>query len=80
MAVTASCCFSGTRITRPVARSSSSASARCSSSQCDPREIAAIPSSTSAGVLGMTRTTGTPSGSRASIDAVVMPAASEMTS
>ena len=39
-----------------------------------------MPSSTSAGVLGMTRTTATPSGTRASMNAVVMPAASETSS
>ena len=38
-----------------------------------------MPSSTWAGVLGITRTTGTPSGSRASIEAVSTPAASETT-
>ena len=37
--------------------------------------MAAMPSSTSAGVLGMTRTTATPSGTRDSMKAVVMPAA-----
>ena len=41
--------------------------------------MAAIPSSTWAGVLGITRTTGTPSASRASIEAVSTPAASETT-
>ena len=39
-----------------------------------------MPSSTSAGVFGITRTTAVPSGSRASRNAVVMPAASETTS
>ena len=80
MAVTASIWRSGTRSTRPVEPISSSASARWWSSQCEPGEIAAMPSSTSAGVLGMTRTTATPSGTRASMNAVVMPAASDTTS
>ena len=39
-----------------------------------------MPSSTRAGVLGITRTTATPSGTRDSMNAVVMPAASETTS
>ena len=78
--MTASCWRSGTRITRPVEAISDSASTRCDSSQCEPREIAAMPSSTRAGVLGMTRTTATPSGRRDSMKAVVMPAASETTS
>ena len=39
-----------------------------------------MPSSTSAGVLGMTRTTATPSGSRDSMKAVVMPAARQTSS
>ena len=39
-----------------------------------------MPSSTRAGVLGMTRTTATPSGTRDSMNAVVMPAASETSS
>ena len=56
-----------------------STSARCASSHDEPREIAAMPSSTSAGVLGMTRTTGMPAGSRASMNVVVMPAASDTT-
>ena len=60
--MTASCCFSGTRITLPTEAISDSASARCASSQWEPAEIADMPSSTSAGVLGMTRTTATPSG------------------
>src|SRR5262245_59401879 len=80
IAVTASSWYSGTCTTRPTERSSCSASFRWSSSQCVPGAIAAIPSSTSAGVLGMTRTTATPSARRDSISAVVMPAASEMTS
>ena len=60
--MTASCCFSGTRTTRPVTDSICSVRARCSSSQWVPGEIAAIPSSTRAGVLGITRTTAMPSG------------------
>ena len=80
IAVTASCCLSGTRSTLPAEAISASASARCSSSQCEPGEIAAMPSSTRAGVFGMTRTTATPSGTRDSMNAVVMPAASETTS
>ena len=80
MAVTASICFSGTRNTLPVDPSSSSAIARCSSSQWEPAAIAAMPSSTSAGVFGMTRTTAVPAGRRASRKSVVMPAASETTS
>ena len=39
-----------------------------------------MPSSTRAGVLGITRTTATPSGTRDSMNAVVMPAASETSS
>ena len=39
-----------------------------------------MPSSTSAGVFGITRTTATPSGTRDSMKAVVMPAASETSS
>ncbi len=62
IAVTASCWRSGIRSTLPTEAISASASARCSSSQCEPGEIAAMPSSTSAGVLGMTRTTATPVG------------------
>ena len=60
--MTASICRSGTRSTLPVDAISASTSARCSSSQWEPGEMAAMPSSTSAGVLGMTRTTATPSG------------------
>jgi len=44
-----------------------------------PREIAAIPSSTSAGVFGITRTTATPVGNRLSTKPVVMPAARDTT-
>ena len=73
--MTASCCCSGIRSTLPVEAIRDSASARCASSQCEPGEMAAMPSSTSAGVLGMTRTTATPSGTRDSMKAVVMPAA-----
>ena len=78
--MTASCCFSGTRITLPTDAISDSASARWASSQWEPAEIADIPSSTRAGVLGMTRTTATPSGTRDSMNAVVMPAASDTSS
>ena len=73
IAVTASWCRSGSRTTFPQDLSSDSASARCSGVQCRPGEIAAIPSSTSAGVLGMTRTTDDPSGRRDSRYAVGMP-------
>ena len=73
--MTASICRSGIRSTLPVEAIRDSASARCPSSQCEPGEMAAMPSSTSAGVLGMTRTTATPSGTRDSMKAVVMPAA-----
>ena len=78
--MTASICFSGMRSTLPVEAISDSASVRCDSSQCEPGEMAAIPSSTSAGVLGMTRTTATPSGTRDSMNDVVMPAASDTSS
>ena len=78
--MTASCCFSGTRTTLPTDAISASASARCASSQWEPAEIADMPSSTSAGVFGMTRTTATPFGTRASMKPVVMPAASETSS
>ena len=46
---------------------------------CAPAESTLMPSSTSAGVLGMTRTTGTPAGSAASIRAVGTPAATDTT-
>src|SRR6478735_1711320 len=75
IAVTASWCFSGTRSTLPHERSSCSASARCASSQWLPALMAAMPWSTRAGVLGMTRTTGVPSGSRSCRYDVVIPAA-----
>ena len=80
IAVTASICRSGIRSTLPTEAISASASARWPSSQWEPGEIAAMPSSTRAGVFGMTRTTATPSGTRDSMNAVVMPAASETTS
>src|SRR6478735_1445576 len=79
IAVTALRCFSASRTTRPHELSSASASARWSSVQWLPGEMPAIPWSTSAGVLGMTRMTDVPSGSRDSRNSVVMPAASEMT-
>ncbi len=78
--MTASIWRSGIRSTLPVEDSSDSASARCFSSQWEPGAIAAIPSSTRAGVFGMTRTTATPSGTRDSMNAVVMPAARLTTS
>ena len=53
---------------------------RCSWSLCEPGEMAAMPSSTWAGVLGITRTTATPSASADSMEAVSTPAASETTS
>jgi len=56
--VTASCSFSGTSSTLPVAASRASASCRCSGSQWAPALIAAMPWSTRAGVFGITRTTG----------------------
>ena len=51
----------------------------CSGTQCLPALTAAIPWSTRAGVLGMARTTGVPSGSAASRAAVVTPAAIDRT-
>src|SRR6478672_1608148 len=75
IAVTASWCFSATCTTRPHERSSSAASSRWATSALRPGLTAAMPWSTSAGVLGMTRTTATPAGSRASSHAVGMPAA-----
>src|SRR3954447_285022 len=75
IAVTASWWYSGSSTTLPVASSRARARARCAASQCVPGLIAAMPWSTSAGVLGMTRTTATPSGSRSSTKAVVIPAA-----
>ena len=64
IAVTASWCFSATG--RPCRTSAAAPRPRrgASSSQCAPGLIAAIPWSTRAGVLGMTRTTDVPSGSR----------------
>src|SRR5919202_1653902 len=80
MAVTASWWYSGSSTTLPVASSRARARARWAASQWVPGLIAAMPSSTSAGVFGMTRTTATPSGSRSSTNAVVMPAAMLTTS
>src|SRR6476619_5609532 len=79
MAVTASRCFSGSRTTLPHELSSASASARWSSVQWLPGEMPAMPWSTRAGVLGMTRMTDVPAGSRDSRYSVVMPAASDTT-
>ncbi len=76
----ASCWDSGIRSTLPTGRSSSSARRRCSSVACGPGEITLIASSTSTGVLDMTRTTGTSPVSLRPMKAVVMPAATEMTS
>ena len=47
---------------------------------CDPAEMALIASSTSTGVFDMTRTTGTSTGIRRSMNDVVMPAATETSS
>ena len=52
--------------------------ARCSSPAWAPGQIALIASSTNTGVLLMTRTTGVPAGTAASIVDVGMPAAIEM--
>ena len=68
------------RSTRPTGLSSSSVRRRCSSPACAPAEITLIASSTSTGVLDITRTTGTSAGSRASMNDVGMPAATETTS
>src|SRR5690606_24518499 len=67
------------RSTFPTGASSSSASFRCSSPACDPGEMTLIAWSTRTGVFDMTRTTGTPSGSRSSMNPVVIPAAAEIT-
>ena len=72
--------YSGIRITLPTGASSSSARRRCSSAANDPAEITDIASSTSTGVLDITRTTGTSTGKRRSMNEVVIPAATEITS
>jgi hypothetical protein len=66
------------RSTLPTGRSSSSAWRRCSSPACAPAEMTLIASSTSTGVLDMTRTTGTAAPSWFSIRDVGNPAATEM--
>ncbi len=76
----ASCCDSGIRSTLPTGRSRSSVRRRCSSPACWPAEITLIASSTSTGVLDITRTTGTSPVSLRPMKAVVMPAATEITS
>src|SRR5580700_5989011 len=68
------------RSTFPTGRSSSSARCRCSSVACSPGEITLIASSTSTGVLDITRTTGTGPASERPMNAVVIPAATEMIS
>jgi hypothetical protein len=80
IAVTASCWYSGTQIVLPLARNSSSARARWSSVHRVPAERAAIPSPTSAGMFGITRTTATWSVRCASMSGPGIPAATEMTS
>ena len=57
--VTASMCRSSSTTVRPTAWNSRSARARCSGVACAPPASAVMPSRTSAGVLGMARTTGT---------------------
>ena len=64
----------------PTGLSNCSARRRCSSVACGPGEITLIASSTSTGVLDMTRTTGTSPDSLRPIKAVVMPAATDVTS
>jgi hypothetical protein len=66
-------------MTRPTYPSSSSATARCLSSAWAPGLTTDIASSTRTGTFDITRTTGTPSGRRASMKDVRMPAANEMT-
>src|ERR1700744_5384557 len=68
------------RSTLPTGLSSSSARRRCSSVACGPFEITLMAWSTMIGALDMTRTTGTSPFSRWPMKAVVMPAATEMTS
>ena len=67
-------------MTLPSGASSSSACCRCSSLAKVPAEITDMASSTSAGVLDITRTTGTSPVQRRSMNDVVIPAAIEITS
>src|SRR5829696_2064051 len=78
-AVTASMYRSGTRTTRPMWSSTSSARARCSSLAWAPAHSPATPSCTVAGVFGIARRTGTPGATRSSIADVGTAAAIEST-
>ena len=76
-AVTTSMYGSATRTTGPRWRSASSARLRWASSAWAPAQMAAIPSRTMAGVFGIARITGTPSGRRLSYQSVESAAATD---
>src|SRR5215212_8388403 len=78
-AVTASMYGSATSTTRPTARSTSAARARCSRPACAPAQMPAIPSCTVDGAFGIARTTGTPSATSRSMTPVGIAAAIDST-
>src|SRR6266850_628668 len=79
-AVTASMCFPSTTTVRPTERKMPSASSRCSGVACAPAARPVIPFRSSAGVLGIARTTGTACARCFSMNDVLTEAATEMRS